>query len=472
MDVRSAAAGGASVTLNNTGTLRPQIGLLPATALVVGEVIAVGIFLTTGRMAAGLPSPIWMLGIWCGMGAMALCGALCYGELAARFPRAGGIYVYAREIWGPGTAFLYGWMSLLVLDPGISAALAIGAGDYAGRVIPALQGVRLLTATSLIVALAAVNVVGTRIGAGFLASMAALKVGILLCIIGASALLGSSDNLETWFRPVSSAGPLIGALAASSVAAYFSFGGWWDLSKISEEIRDPGRLMSRAWTLGVTTVVVIYIFTAGAFVYLVPFGPGLDAQAFVGAMGRSILGSAGDVGFSACVLASLVGSLAAVMMASPRVYFAMGRDGIFFSAIGRVHSRFGTPAAAIGLQAAVACVMVLSGTFDQIIGYFIFVANIFVALPVAGLLRIRSSSDGFDGHRAWGYPYTAWLYLVGAAVFLVLMTLEYPWESLIGCCVVAAGWPLYKFFFDRRGLPSSQDSAGRGGNNRGKESKP
>src|SRR5205807_111110 len=218
--------------------LKRQIGLRSAIALVVGEVIAVGIFLTPAGMAKSLGSPFWLLIVWLLMGAMAASGALCYGELAARFPEAGGGYVYLREAFGRPFAFLYGWMALLVMDPGLTAALAVGIATYLGYISNLSPIAIKATAVGSIIILAMINISGVRIGAGFLRWLTIIKLGLLAFILmwGFGFRLGSWSNFAPFIAQRSNSAPLLPALAGGLVAAFFSFGGWWDVTKVAGEV--------------------------------------------------------------------------------------------------------------------------------------------------------------------------------------------------------------------------------------------
>jgi APA family basic amino acid/polyamine antiporter len=239
--------------VSSTDKLKRQLGLRTATALVVGEVIAVGIFLAPAGMAKSLGSPALVFAVWMAMGLMALCGALCYGELAARFPEAGGGYVYLREAYGEGLAFLYGWMALVVMDPGITAALAAGLGQYAGYVFGLTPfGVKTVAVASILL-LAAANVYGLEFGARLMRWLTALKLGLLLFVLawGFVFRLGDWSNFVPFFAQREASAPLVAALAGGLVAAFFSFGGWWDLSKLAGEVKHPARNLPRALVYGV-----------------------------------------------------------------------------------------------------------------------------------------------------------------------------------------------------------------------------
>ncbi|MDQ3650084.1 MAG: amino acid permease [Acidobacteriota bacterium] len=432
--------------MRTDGNLQRRIGLRTATALVVGEVIAVGIFLTPAGMAKSLGSPLWLLVVWLVMGTMALCGALCYGELAARFPEAGGTYVYLREAYGRQVAFLYGWMSFLVMDPGLTAALAVGMASYVGYIFnlshPGAQAV----AAAAILSFAAVNIFGVRRGAWLLRWLTVIKIGLLLFIfVWAFGLgLGEWSNFTPFVAQRPQSAPLIGALAGAMVAAFFSFGGWWDVSKLAGEVRDPARTLPRALVYGVVIVTVVYVLTSAVFIYLVPLERVVSGETFAAQAGEALFGRAGGQIFSGIVIVSVLGSLAAMTMSAPRVYYAMARDGLFFSSAAAIHPRFGTPARAIALQAALACVLVMFGSFNDIVAYFIFVTVLFIALAVAALFVLRRGGQTTKvDYRAPAYPLTPAVFLVLVAVLLVMLAANNPKQALLGVAVVASGVPVY-----------------------------
>ena len=434
-----------------TDQFKRQLGVLSATALIIGEVIAVGIFLTPANMAKSLGSPFWVLVIWVGVGAMSLCGALCYGELAARFPEAGGSYAYLREAFGPAPAFLYGWMSLTVMDPGLTAALATGAASYVGYNIRLSTLAQKLVAIAAIIAVALINVRGVRLGAWFVRWLTVLKVGLLLLILCWAFLLqkGNWSNFIPFVAQRPGSTPLLGALAGGLVGAFFSFAGWWDVSKVTGEVQDPSRTMPRAFLYGLSVVTLVYVATSAAFVYLVPMNSVTDGETFAAQVGQVLFGATGARLFSAIVVIAVVGSLVAVMMSAPRVYFAMARDRLFFQSAAALHPRFNTPVICIALQAMIAIGLVLLGTFQQIISYFFFVVLIFIALTVVAIFKLRWHSLSVD-YQTPGYPLTPVVFLLLVITMLVLLALNDPRQSFLGVGVVLLGLPIYYLVFRRR----------------------
>ena len=440
-------------------TTRPaltrQLGLASVTALVIGEVIGIGIFLTPASMARSLGSPFWLLVVWLVMGLMALSGALCYGELAARFPEAGGGYVYLREAYGPAVAFLYGWKCLLVMDPGITAAVAVGLASYVGYVA-GLSGAGLkAVAIGAILGLAAINVAGVRLGAGLMRWLTAFKLGALglIAVLALALGVGHWSNFVPFVAQRAGSDPLPGALAPGLVGAFFAFGGWWEISKLSGEAEDPGRTLPRALVIGVAIVTAVYIVTSAVFLYLVPLERVTSGEAFAAQAGEVLFGRAGGRVFAGTVIVAVLGSLMALLMALPRLYYAMAGDGLFFRQVAVVHPRFGTPARAIAIQAALASLLVALGTFQQIVSYFVFITVVFVGLTVAALFPLRRRAAAHGGYRTPGYPVTPVVFLALVGVLLILLAGHNPLQAVLGGAIVGLGAPVY-FFVVRRARPS------------------
>ena len=429
--------------------LRRQIGVRTAAMLVVGDVIAVGIFLTPAGMAKDLASPMWLLVVWLVMGIMALCGALCYGELAARYPEAGGGYVYLREAFGPAVAFMYGWMAFLVMDPGLTALLGVGLATYAGYALKLSPLATKALAIAAIVVVALVNILGVKLGAGFVRTLTFLKLGMLACIFfwGVGFQLGDWSNFTPFVARHTNSVPLVDALAGGLVGAFFAFGGWWDLGKLAGEVKNPWRTLPRALIYGVVIVTIVYILISFAFFYLVPLDQVRSSETFAAQAGEVLFGRAGGMIFSLVVVVAVLGSLAAVVMSAPRVYFAMARDGIFFPSVAVLHSRFETPARAIALQAVLASILVMVGSFNKILSYFVFVVFVFIGLTVAALFKIRREDSNGVQYLTPGYPVTPVVFLTMTVLVLFLLGSGSPREAFLGVAVVALGLPVYLLLF-------------------------
>jgi APA family basic amino acid/polyamine antiporter len=440
-----------------TGLVR-RLGLAAATALVVGEVIGVGIFLTPAGMVKNLGSPFWLLAVWLIMGCAALGGALCYGALAARFPEDGGSYVYLREVFGQRTAFAYGWLSLLVTDPGLTAMLAVGLSIYASHIISLSFWQLKAVAIAAIAVPAVVNIVGVSLGARLLGALAALKVGLLAFLVIWGFSLGGGDwsNFSPFWSQRPGSDPLLLGLGAAFLSAFVSFAGWWDSSKIAGELRDPGRTLPRAFALGLLIVTVVYVAVTAVFIYLVPPVRIGSDEAFAAQAGAALFGRSGEVAFATIIVISVAGSLAAILMAAPRVYYAMARDRLILPGLATIDPRFGTPARAIALQAVLAAVLAASGSFEQILAYFLVPTLLFVALTVAGVFPLRSRKSSAAPLAIPGYPLSPLLFLIPILVVIALGILRDPLRTSIGLAVVALAVPV-----SARLLSSRQSSAER-----------
>jgi APA family basic amino acid/polyamine antiporter len=432
-----------------TPGLRRELNLPAAAALVVGGTIGVGIFLTPVGMARSLASPGLLFLVWAFLGGTAFCGALCFGELTARFPQAGGLYVYLREAFGPAVAFLYGWQCLLVMDPGLTAALATGLGAYAEALHPGLSPRKVAFAAILFGAVA--NAAGVRLATGLGSALTVTKVGLLLLLVtwGFLSRAGDAAHFVPWVGRHPGAPPLLPALAGAVVSAFFSFGGWWETSKLAGEARDPRRTLPRALALGVAAVTFLYIAVSAVFLYLVPVAGTSSSEAFAAQAGVALFGPAGGKVLAGIVAVSVLGSLLAFMTTGPRVYYAMARDGVPPVALAGINRRTGAPLRAITLQAGLAALLVAFGTFDAIVAYFVFATVAFLGLTVVGLLRLRRRSPP-EGYATPLYPLPPILFLLSVALVLLLLAAGRPREAALGTAVVALGLPVYFFLRHRR----------------------
>jgi APA family basic amino acid/polyamine antiporter len=422
---------------------RRQLGLAAAIAAVTGEAIALGIFLTPATMAKSLGSPLLLALVWCATASMAICGALCYAELAVRFPEAGGEYVYLRQGYGERVAFLYGWMSAAVMDPGLAAALAVGAVAYVQALVPlAPRGAALLPG-AILLGLAAINLLGTRLSGRAMAATNLLKLAVLFALVvwAFASGHGSAANLLPLAARRPGSAPLLPAIAGAALSAVFCFGGWSDVGKLAGEIREPGKNLPRALTAGVLLVAAIYLLISFAFLYVLPLEAIVSNTAFVAQFGGALFGGAGAKVLSTCVLLSVAGGLMALTMTAPRVYYAMARDGAFFAAFGRLHPRLGAPVYGILLQTGVALLILTLGAFDRILAYFIFSAVVFLALSAAALFRLAPPVD------RWWHPAALVFFLAGCAAVGLLILLHDPLPALLGVAVVLAGDLLRRAFF-------------------------
>lgn len=430
-----------------------RLGLWGATALVVGHTIAVGIFLTPAELIGALASPAWTIGLWLVCGALVLAGALTFGELASRFPTAGGPYVYLREGWGERAAFLYGWQSLLVMDPGVTAALAAGLGQYAAVVFPAAAGAERLVGVLAIWVMALLAMAGLALNARMLGVLTALKLLALAAIVllAFTAGHGSWTHFVPLVGPRTGAPPLIEAIAVALIGAFFSFGGFWEASRIAGDIHNPGRTLPRALALGVTIVTLVYVMTTIAFIYLVPPGEVADAAVFARRAGEAMLGPRGPVVLAAMILLSVTVSLLALLVMAPRLYVAMSQDRLFQRSLASLNGPTGAPARATALLALLATLFVLVGTFQDIVAFFICTALGFIALAAASLFVVRRRAAG-NAFRVPGYPITPALFVGLVLAVVGLIAVNRPWQAAIGFGVVLLGVPAHALLESRGSL--------------------
>jgi APA family basic amino acid/polyamine antiporter len=426
--------------------MKRQFGLWTAIALIVGQVIAVGIFLTPAGMAKSVGSPFWLFLIWIVMGAMTLSGALCFGELASRFPEAGGSYVYLREAYGKPLAFLYGWMVLLILDPGLTAIFGVGLASYAGYLVELSPVGKQILAVSVVVIVGFINISGAEFGANFLKILTFLKIGTLVFIIfyGFFGGFGNWANFTPFFAQPTD---MFGALAGGMVGAFFAFAGWWEVTRIAGEIENPQKNAPKALAIGVVAITIIYILTSAVFLYLVPLAEVTNDETFAAQAGEALFGKTGGIVFALIVVVSVLGTLVAYLMAAPRVYYAMAKDGLFFKSFGELHTRFGTPHRAILIQIVLGSILILSGTFEQILSFFFFIVVFFLALTVAGLFKIRKRE--FEGYKTILFPFTPVFFLTITAIVLLMIAMRNPLQTFLGVAVVLLGLPVYYLIFSR-----------------------
>ncbi len=433
--------------MTSPGSLeRRQFGLPAAIAIVVGESIALGIFLTPASMAKSLGSPLLLALVWIGMAFMAMCGALCYAELAIRMPESGGDFVYLRAGYGDRIAFLYGWMSSIVMYPGVAAALAVGATAYVAQVLSLDSKETALTPAVILCVFGVINLVGTRLSGSLMTLVNIFKLLILFALVGWTVLSGHAHigNLLPFAERRSGSEPLIPAIAGAIVAAFFSLGGWWEASKIAGELRNPRRTLPIAFLGGVALVTLIYLLISASFLAVLPIDRISSNTAFVAQFGEVLFGSAGAKVLSLCVLMCVLGGIAALTMASPRVTYAMARTGAFFPSFGRLHPRLGTPVNAILLQTGLSLAVLLLGAFDRILAYIIFSAVCFLALTASTLFRMR------DPVRGWWFPAAPVIFIAFCILVGLLILLHDPLPALIGVVTVLCGLPLYQFLTARQ----------------------
>jgi len=430
--------------------LHRRFGVWAAIAMIVAEVIGVGIFLTPAGMVRTLANPAWVLGVWALIGLLSVAGAVCYAELGTRFPEAGGGFVFLREAFGERTAFVYGWMSLLVMDPGLTAALAVGLAQYVLALLGGPASLVPVVAIVSIILMSIVSILGVENSARVMRWTAAAKLGVVVVLV--AAVLVRSGAAPTTASAAAAALPSSQVLGGALMGAFFAFGGWWDLGKMSEEIVDPKRTLPVALVGGIVVVTVVYAGLSVAFMRVLGGAAPATDDAFVVALGSALFGSAAGRLLAAAVVIAVAGSLAAVLLGAPRVYLAMARAGLFPSALVRFHPQRQSAPLATLVQVVLACLLVTLGTFDQILGYFVPAAVFFLGLSAAAILVVPRPSDAPDVFRAPGHPLPIVVFLVLVAAIVVLFAVARPLQTLTSAIVIALGIPVGWLIIRRRAL--------------------
>jgi APA family basic amino acid/polyamine antiporter len=436
----------------NAEGLRVAIGFPSAVMLVMGGIVGVGIFVNPAVVARGLHSPSLVLAAWTLGGVIALLGAFVYAELAARMPATGGEYAYLRSAYGPLTGFLFGWTTLLVVQSGGMAAVAIifaknldvlvGGGISQGAVVIAV-----------LAGLAAINCLGVRSGNGVQTSLGALKIVVIAAVVVAGLLLAPHLGATPRATPDGSPKPdLVKSFGAAMIPVVFSYGGWQTANYVAGEMKDPGRNLARALVAGVIAVIALYLLVNIAMLR------GLG----VGALGatltptsdvlRRAVGGPGARLAAAAIALSAIAFLSQAMLTGPRVYFAMARDGLFFRQVGDVARASRVPVIAIVLQAAWTGVLALSGSYEQILSYVIAMNFLFFGLSASCLFvfrrRERAAGSGIDaeGFRAPGHPWSTGAFILACVLVVASSFWAYPVNSLIGYAIMLAGVPPYLYW--------------------------
>jgi len=420
--------------------------------IVVGTVIGSGIFLVPGNVLnsargdVGVALLIWALG-----GVLSLLGALSFGELGAMEPEAGGIYVYLRQAYGPLVAFLYGWAMFFVIGSGSIATLAVAFGT---RYLPQLVNLGPVAgktvAVVVIAAVAAVNVRGTRQGATVQNWSTAIKVGALLLMSVALLARGHGWGGEVRFLDTPLNGTLLAGAGVGMIGVLWAYEGWQYVTFSAGEAVNPQRTFPRGIVLGTLLVVGIYLLANVSYVAaLGAEGVGTSKRVAADALGR-LFGTGWGSVITIPILISILGAANGLTLTTPRVFYAMARDGLFFGKLAEVHPRFGTPAVAVIAGSAWAMVLAVSGTFEQLYTYVVLSSWIFFVLGAAALfLYRRRRPDAPRPFRTPGYPVTPALFILAAVAVVVNTLAAKPTQGAIELAILATGVPAY-FIWRRR----------------------
>jgi APA family basic amino acid/polyamine antiporter len=444
--------------MNGNGeNLKRQLGLFPSTNIVIANMIGAGIFTTSGLLLAGLHNPILMMVLWAVGGIIAICGALSYGELGAAMPQAGGEYLFLSKLYNPLSGFLSGWVSFMVGFSAPIAASALGFSAYFCRAVPVLPAwldkagiisplwTGKLLAVSVILIFTFIHYRGIKYGAKIQNVLTGLKVILIITLLIAGFTSGKGD-LSNFSKGGSVAPGLAGwkTIGLSLMWIMFAYSGWNASTYLGAEIKNPSKILPRSLLFGTGIVILLYLGINMLYIY------GINPEAMKGvisvgglAMGN-LFGRSADILFSLLIAFALFSSLSAFIIIGPRVYYSMAKDGLFFKSAGKIHEKYQVPSNSILLQCIIAVIMVLSGTFEQVLTYMGFALGIFPILTVFGVMKLRRENP--DAIRMPGFPITQIIFIIASLLILGLSYAERPLESSIAALTVIAGIPAYYIF--------------------------
>src|SRR6267378_3462258 len=424
-----------------------RLGLWSAVAVLVGSTIGSGIFRTPARIAAYVPAPGPMFGIWVLGGLLALCGALTYAELAAMYPRSGGVYVYIREGFGRLPAFLFGWTELLLIRASALGAIATPFAEYLLRslgydpkIAPNTTYVHYVAAGAIALT-ATLNYVGVRWSSLVLNLTTGAKYGALVLLVLLAFLVGQGDFGH--FSGVAGAvQPASFGLALVSVL--WAYDGWGDLSFVGGEVRDPERNLPRALIAGTCAIIAIYLLVNVAYLYLLPIAQIARSPLVAADVAQLLVGRLGVGIIAVVVMVATFSTLLGSMLTAPRIFFAMADDGLFFASVARVHPRFHTPSVSILLTGALGVAFVLARTFEQLADQFVVAIFPFYALAAAAVFVLRRRRPDLPRPvRVLGYPVVPLLFVLASLLILGNALREHPGPTGLAFGIILLGVPVY-----------------------------
>ena len=462
------------------GEFHRELGLIDATAIVAGSMIGSGIFIVSADVARTVGAPGWLLLVWVLSGVLTVLSALTYGELAAMMPRAGGQYVYLREAYSPLVGFLYGWTLFLVIQTGTIAAVAVAFAKFLGVLVPwvsaekaLLQAGTVSLSTQRVVAIAVIalltwsNSRGLREGKLVQnlftsAKVAALATLIVLGLFVARNAEAVSANFSNLWGDTPVTLPFLMLVGGAMVGPLFSSDAWNNVTFTAGEVKNPRRTLPLSLLAGTGLVLLLYCLTYASYLCLLPLS-GAAAGATVAARGMQyatddrvataaaymIFGPSAASIMAGAIMISTFGCLNGLILAGPRLYYAMARDRLFFAQTGHLNTA-GVPAGGLWLQMVWASLLTLSGTYGNLLDYVVFAALLFYVLTVAGLFVLRRTRpDAERPYRVYGYPWLPGLYVLAASTIMIDLLFVKPAYTWPGLLIVLTGVPVY-FLWNRR----------------------
>jgi APA family basic amino acid/polyamine antiporter len=433
--------------------LSRKLGLFPVTNIIIANMIGAGIFTTSGLLLKSLDNTLLMISLWFAGGIIALCGAFCYGELGASIPYAGGEYIYLSKIYNPLIGFLSGWVSFIVGFSAPIAASSIGFSEYLIRVIPPIQSslfinqliIKKALSISVIFIFTLIHLRRLEFGTGIQNLLTILKIGLILIIIVLGFFFGKGNiqhiyhnnqfvyNFDGWKT-----------IGLSLMWIMFAYSGWNAATYIGSEIKNPEKNLPFSLIIGTGIVIILYFCLNILYIYAIPPEDMKGVISIGGLALRNLFGKAMEDIFSLLIAFALFSSISAFIILGPRVYYAMAKNGHFFKFAASINSKTHIPSKSIILQCLLSVIMVISGTFEQILTYMGFALGIFPIFTVLGIFKLRKRRQ--SKYFLPGFPYVPLLYLFTTISILILAILERTMESFIAILTVITGIPLYYIF--------------------------
>jgi len=417
------------------------IGLLDATAMVVGIIIGASIFVQPSEIDRHVPSIPGVLSVWVVAGILTLFGSLVCAELSSAFPRTGGVYVFLKETLSPACGFLWGWAMFWSAHSGIIAASSVIFARYVAFFLPLDdRGIRAAAVTGILV-LSFVNYLGVRQGSRLQTAVTISKVIAIALLLAMVFAFGSPAERQSSIAATAPVSFREFVLAIS--AALFTFGGWHMVTYTAGETRDPGKTIPKALLIGSLTVTACYVALNAAYLYLLPLDRVTSSTRVAADAAQAMAGPSGAAAISALVILSAIGVLNGVILAGPRTYLAMADEGLAFRWLRHIHPRFHSPDRTILIQAVWSSVLVGTGTYRDLFTRVIYTEWLFFALMGIGLFRLRRRADYVPVYRVWGYPLVPALFIGASVVVAAIQIAADPWRAATGLAIVVLGLPVY-----------------------------
>ena len=449
------------------------LGLTAAMMIVAGSMIGSGIFRKPATMAGQLMSPELLIIVWIVAGLITFIGALTNAEIAGMIDATGGQYVYFRKMYGDFIAFLYGWSIFAVIQTGSQAAIAYVFAEYlgyffkypqlpqsfqdfsifmpfVGDIHPFLDFGTKAVAILCILFLTGVNYLGVVFGGIVQTIVTFIKIAsiIILSLLLFTFGQGSYANVYSGFNiPAETITNIISVIGLALAGAFWAYDGWNNVTFVAGEVKNPQRNIPLALLYGTLIVIAVYVLINIAFLYVLPIDEMSKSPLVAASAAERIFGVNGASIISIAVIISTFGALNGSILATARVQFAMARDRLFFSPLGKIHPKFGTPHVSLIIQGVWSCVLVLSGSFDTISDYVIFAAWLFYMLGAYGVFVLRKKMPEVNRpYRVWGYPYTPIIFIIFSFLFLVNSIISDTQDAAMGSILILSGLPIYLYW--------------------------